>query len=81
MKILHLEKGFVTEEECRGINKEVFCDIQASLLSLVLCTKSEEQYKVAIKTLEGYPFKLTKLTLRYLPGKHIYSYLLSVSKV
>ena len=71
----------MTEEECRGINKEEFCDIQASLLSLVLYTKSEEQYKVAIKTLEDYPFKLTKLTLRYLTGKHICSYLLSVSEV
>ena len=68
----------MTEEECEGINKGYSWFIPdytwASPLSLVLCTKSEEQYKVAIKTLEGYPSELTKLTLKYLPGKHIDSY-------
>ena len=67
MRILHLKEGVVTKEECKGIIKEC----PWSDLSLVLWTKSEEQYKVAIKTLEGYPTYLTKLTLRYLSGKHI----------
>ena len=71
---LHLDEGVVTKEECKEIDnlKEDFTTIQASLLSLVLCTKSQKQYKVAIKTLEGYPTvsDLTKLTLRYLSGKH-----------
>ena len=70
MMKLHLEEGVVTKEECKEINKEDFTTIQASLLSLILCIKSEEQYKVAIKTLKGYPFELTKLTLRYLSGIH-----------
>ena len=66
----------MTEEECKEIKKEHFWyvpDIQASYLTLVLCTKSGKQYKVAIKTLEGYP-ELTNLTSRYLPGKHTDSY-------
>ena len=74
MKSLHLEEGVVTEEECEEINKEGYTTMQVSLLSLVLCTKSDEQYKVAIKTLKVYPFQLMKLTSRYLPGKHVYTY-------
>ena len=75
MKELHLKKGVVTEEECRGIREECYSPhIRASCLSLVLCSKSEEQYKVAIKILEGYCTDLTKLTLRYLSGKHRDSY-------
>ena len=74
MRILHLKEGVVTEEECKEIENEYLWhnyDIQASKLTLVLWKKSEEQRKVAIKTLEGYPSELTKLILRYLLGKHI----------
>ena len=63
----------MTEEECKEIKEySIYIpDIQASHLILVLWRKSEEQHKVAVKTLEGYPSQLTKLTLRYLSGKHI----------
>ena len=67
----------MTEEECKQIEKEYFWlipDIQASNLTLALLTKSKEQHKVAIKTLEGYPSAMMELTLRYLSGKHIDSY-------
>ena len=77
MRKLHLKEGVVTEEECRGINKEgsqFNLHIWASDLSLVLCTKSEEQCKVAIKTLDGYLTRLAILTLRYLSGWYIDSY-------
>ena len=66
----------MTKEECEHINEKFSCfiynpDHNASDLSLVLCTKSEEYYKVVFKTLEGYPSVLTMFALRYLPGKHI----------
>ena len=66
----------MTEEECGGIKYSRYNPdiIWASDLSLVLWTKSEEQYQVAIKTLKGYPSEPTQLTLRYLSGKHRYCY-------
>ena len=77
MRILHLKEGVVTEEECEEIKKKYswsIPDTQASNLTFALLMKSEEQHKVAIKTLEGYSSVLTKLSLSYLSGKHIDSY-------
>ena len=60
MRKLHLEKGIVTEEECRGIKRIFFSNFEwFNQLSLVLCVKPKKHLETAIKILEVHKSELS----------------------